>query len=629
MLKAFLLRKPEHVLPNHPHRFSSVFVAQRLILMQNSPFVAISDRLMTWTKWLSTAILTFALCLMLGGCAAGYSDSYTSGFGTPTHLKQYKDADNLWTVLGDSFDLPDESSSNAAVAWQIKWFMKNPKYVQKMAESAAPYLYYIFQQVKKRHLPAELALLPMVESAYDPYATNYGSGAAGLWQMMPGTASGFGLRLDWWYDGRRDVVASTNAALNYFVYLGKFFNGDWLLAIAAYDSGEGTVEDAIKRNARAGKPTEFWYLSLPYETETYVPKLLALATIISHPDEYPIQLPVVKNAPYLAKVNIGTQIDLSRAASMAGLSLDQLSELNPGYNRWATDPSGPHVLFLPITHVDRFKRELAKLPVKDRVSWNRALVRHGDTLDSFAKRYHTSVTLIRQVNHLHNNSIYPGQALFIPTGSDRLSKLVLHNEHLFNESHTRVRVMNITRHTVKKGETLWTIAKHYHVSVRQIKFWNSLRSDYVAPGTSLIIWPPHNKKHPTYWAPTYHHYRVKSGDTVWDIAVKYHINPDVLVKLNHIQHNFIKPGMDIKVPMQHEYIAFSAHIDAHHSDSKPHKKVTSSTRKLTIYHVQSGDYLDKIAKKFGMNSKTLMLLNGLTRKSVLHKGQALRVYAAH
>lgn len=588
---------------------------------------------MKWVKGLIIATTVLLSCLTLSSCA-NYNDQYTSGFGSEKNITQYKKAGNIWTAIAANFELPDENDYNPAVAWQINWFMQHPKYVQKMAESAKPFLYYIFQQVKKRHLPGELALLPMVESAYDPFATNYGSGAAGLWQMMPGTASGFGLRLDWWYDGRRDVIASTNAALNYFVYLGKFFNGDWLLAVAAYDSGEGTVDDAIKRNASAGKSTEFWYLSLPYETETYVPKLLALATIIANPREYPVGLPDIKNAPYLAAVNVGSQIDLSKAAQMAGLSLEELSRLNPGFNRWATDPNGPHQLFLPITNANRFKRELAKIPASKRVNWERVVVEKGDTLDSFAKKYHADVFIIKSVNHLKSNHIYPGQSLFIPTGKNQLNSIVIRNEHIYAKQYSgsqSFRVMTITRHTVQKGESLWAIAIRYHVSIRDIKFWNHLKTNYAAPGTSLIIWPPHTKKHPTYWAPTYHHYTVKAGDTLWDIAVQYHINPDVIVKTNHIRHNFIKPGMVLNIPVAHEYVAFSSHekttnkITATHKTVQDKPAIQHHKRKLTIYHVQKGDSIDKIAKKFDMTSDTLLKLNHLTRKSLLHTGQTLRV----
>lgn len=190
--------------------------------------------------------------------------------------EKYHNSD-LWSVLQHQFTL-NHYENNPAVKAQIEWFLKRKKYIYKLAENAQPYLYYILTQVDKRKLPAEMVLLPMIESAYDPFAFS-SAGASGLWQMMPGTASGFGLKQNWWYDGRRDIVASTNAALDYLSYLQSFFNGNWLLAIAAYDSGEGTVLSATRKNIAKGEPTDFWSLNLPRETQAYIPKLLALAEI--------------------------------------------------------------------------------------------------------------------------------------------------------------------------------------------------------------------------------------------------------------------------------------------------------------------------------------------------------------
>lgn len=615
-------------------------------------------------KRLTIIALVVACTLTLAGCAGNYS--YTSGFGTAAKIKQYDQAGNLWTALSDDFNLPDETDSNPAVAWQIKWFMQNPGYLKHMADSAAPFLYYIFQQVKKRHLPAELALLPMVESAYDPFATNYGSGAAGLWQMIPSTASGFGLRLDWWYDGRRDVIASTNAALNYFVFLGKYFNNNWLLAIAAYDSGEGTVENAIHRNAKIGRSTSFWALKLPYETETYVPKLLALATIIKHPDEYHVKLPVIKNSPYLARINIGSQIDLAHAAKMAGISLGQLAMLNPGFNRWATDPNGPHTLVLPISHAARFKRALKVLPISKRVSWHRIIVEPGYALNKIAKTYNTSTSLIRQINHLQNNTLHVGQVLLIPSSNDTLTHIVQEKEHHFIQYNKHVRLLKITRHTVLKGETLWTIAEQYHVSPREIRFWNSLRSNDVQPGTSLIIWPPRTKANPTYWQPTYRQYIVKPGNSLWQIANKFHMPIKTITRINGIKHNDIRPGQILKIPLSHEYVAPPKSL--RHSNRKQHKKIThtkhkkklsrkkhsidhakketkkhhttikkldthkkaqhkkaAKRHKITTYHVKKGDNTYKVAAKFHMQHQELLKLNHLNRKSSLRIEQVVHV----
>ncbi len=239
-----------------------------------------------------------------------------------------------------------------------KWFAKHPDYMNRVLTRAQRYLPYIVAELERRGLPLELALLPIVESAYDPFAYSHGR-AAGLWQMIPGTAKRFGIKQNWWYDGRRDVVDSTRAALDYLEYLYKFNNGDWLNAIASYNSGEGNVRRAVRRNTSANKPIDFWNLKLPRETSMYVPKLLALVEIIADPAKHNLTLPVVVDEPQFMIADIGGQLDLALAAELAGVDVDTVYQYNPGYNRWSTDPSGPHSLVMPVDVADAFVAALA------------------------------------------------------------------------------------------------------------------------------------------------------------------------------------------------------------------------------------------------------------------------------
>src|SRR5579872_1697739 len=204
-------------------------------------------------------------------------------------VNRYYNADNVWDALRLEFNLP-HYENNPEVQVQIEWFLTHNHFLMESTSRAGPYIYYILQQVRKRHLPAELVLLPVIESSYNPFSNSY-MGAAGIWQIMPETASGFGIKRNWWYDGRRDIIASTKAALNYLAYLQNFFEGNWLLAIAAYNTGEGSVLSAIRRNVSTGMNTDFWSLPLSQQTRDYVPRLLALAEIISHPDRYGIRFP--------------------------------------------------------------------------------------------------------------------------------------------------------------------------------------------------------------------------------------------------------------------------------------------------------------------------------------------------
>ena len=237
---------------------------------------------------------------------------------------------SIWPRVRSGFQLPSDIQ-HETLETELKWFAKHPEYIQRVLQRADPFLYYIME---------ELVLLPIVESAYQPFAYSHGR-AAGLWQFIPSTGRVYGLKQNWWYDGRRDIFASTQAALNYLENMHKMFKGDWMLALAAYNSGSGTVQRAIKRNKKLKRPTDFWHLKLPKETSAYVPKLLALKEIIENPEKYDISLRCIQNAPGFKQVKTKAQLDLALAAELADIDLETLYNYNPAFNRWATDPDGP------------------------------------------------------------------------------------------------------------------------------------------------------------------------------------------------------------------------------------------------------------------------------------------------
>ena len=244
----------------------------------------------------------------------------------------------LWQLTRQHMQL-DLDNEEPRLQYQFNWYKKHPEYMQRVATRAGRYYYYILNEVLKRDMPAEIALLPIVESAYDPFAYSHGR-AAGPWQFIPGTAKHFGLKNSWWYDGRRDIVASTGAALDYLQQLHRRFD-NWELALAAYNCGGGTVSKAIRRNQKKGLATDFWSLQLPKETRAYVPKLLAVSRLIRDAEQHDLELPPLPNLPVFAEVKLGSQIDLAQAAKLSSISTQELYQLNPGFNRWATDPDGP------------------------------------------------------------------------------------------------------------------------------------------------------------------------------------------------------------------------------------------------------------------------------------------------
>ncbi len=329
---------------------------------------------------------------------------------------------DVWERASANFQLavPDDPR----VAAQRKWYLKHPEYMARVVKRAKPFLYYIVEEIEKREMPMELVLLPIVESAFDPFAYSHGR-AAGMWQFIPGTGKRFGMEQTWWYDGRRDIIASTQGALDYLTYLNNMFDGNWLHALAAYNSGEGRVLRAIRSNKRAGKPTDFWNLSLPRETRAYVPKLLALADILKNKDDYAFEWPEVENVAVIEVVDIGSQVDLAFAAELAGMSLKELHGLNPGFNRWATSPEGPHRLVLPLEKAAAFSQALAKIDQKERLNWVRHTVKSGDSLIKIAKQYHTTVKVIKQVNELDSSMIRVGQAIMVPVALQELDSYSL------------------------------------------------------------------------------------------------------------------------------------------------------------------------------------------------------------
>ncbi|MDA8622371.1 transglycosylase SLT domain-containing protein, partial [Psychrosphaera sp.] len=253
--------------------------------------------------------------------------------------------DDVWDRI--SYQLSIEIPQNRQVVTERNWYAKHPSYITRVAKRAEPFLHFIVEEIEKREMPIELALLPIVESAFDPFAYSHGR-ASGLWQFIPGTGNRFKLKQTWWYDGRRDVAASTRAALDYLSFLHKTLDGDWLNAIAAYNSGEGRVLRAIKRNRKRHLPTDFWSLDLPRETSAYVPKLLALSDLLKRSDEFKVSWYPIANEPAISVIDAKKQIDIAKAAELAGMELNDLHKMNPGYNQWATDPNGPHKFIVPI-----------------------------------------------------------------------------------------------------------------------------------------------------------------------------------------------------------------------------------------------------------------------------------------
>lgn len=449
-----------------------------------------------------------------------------------THSTIANATPDVWEVLRSEFTLNHETS-RAEVQEQIRWLIAHPSYIQKVCHQSEPYIYHILGEIRRRKLPGELALLPMLESAYDPFAYS-GAGAAGLWQLMPRTGSDLGLKQDWWFDGRRSIRPSTDAALNYLLYLNKFFNGSWILAIAAYDSGEGTIARAIKATQPQASTVNFWELPVPRETQIYVPRLLALAEVFKNPHRYKITLPEIPYLPYFEEVNIGSQIDLNHAAKMAGITYKELIKLNPGFNRWTTAPYKPFKLLIPTEKVHQFNLNLANFPENKRVSWETHKVKAGENLDNIAIRYHTTVNLIKQLNQLATHRIKPNQSLLIPSTKNTpvIPKKELAATMPLEHQIAAARNHRII-HIVQDHDTYQKLVSTYGVRAYDIQTWNKLASNQpLQKGQQLIIWKRVNQPI---------QYTVKRGDSLSSIAQNHRTKIEQIIALN--------PGLKRNIPL--------------------------------------------------------------------------------
>jgi membrane-bound lytic murein transglycosylase D len=434
------------------------------------------------TRQRSFFFVVLFLSVSLGGCSTTHKQSAEARHNNP-HIKfidptSGQEEVNIWRGLHRGFKL-QHYDEYPAVQTQINWYLAHPDFLIRSTRRGDPFIYYINDQLQQRQLPSELALLPIVESAYNPYAYSR-SGAAGLWQFLPGTAAMYSVKRNWWYDGRRDIFASTNAALDYLNYLNQYFNGDWLLTIAAYNAGEGRVQAAVNQNAAQNLPTDFWSLSLSDETRTYVPKLLALAYILSHQKQYPIEWPNTAEKSYLTSVKVNTQINLVATAEFANISMTEFYQLNPGFNRSASDPNSYSDIVVPLSKVEAFKAAMADQLAKNSIHYETYSVKPREGLHKIAAHFHCTLKELREINQLVSDQLYPNQALLVPVGEVLIAPKATVPNYLMTVRNAISYSENVVKiHQVLAGETLTAIAKKYHIHYEQLMQWNHLTFDSV------------------------------------------------------------------------------------------------------------------------------------------------------
>ncbi|WP_337880411.1 LysM peptidoglycan-binding domain-containing protein [Rheinheimera sp.] len=458
-----------------------------------------------------------------------WQDAELSPLAPDTKLQSY---DNLWQRAIAQFSLT-VPTDNREVEQQIRFYLRNQKLLKIATDNAAPFLYHLITELERRNMPLELALLPIVESTYNPKAGSV-SGVLGIWQFSAGTGRNFGLKQNAWYDGRRDVIESSRAAFDYLKYLYSNVDQDWLSAVAAFNAGEGRVFKAVERNRYSGRPTDFWSLHLPKQSTSYIPKLLALAQLLKHADKYAISVPVIANKPQSRILKINRGLDLPLTAEVLGISLDELKRLNPGFKANII-PSASYQLVVPLTSPLDTKQQLAALPkvkvapVANTPSAGKYKVRSGDSLSKIALQFKTSVNALQKANQLAGTQLKVGQVLNIP------------GLNATEAPAPQPRNKSGSHYKVKSGDNLWLIAKKLNVSAADLKRWNQLTDkSTLKPGQLLqlksVAASTGNKMT----------YQVKAGDSLASIAQRFKVKVADILQWNGLNaDNYLQPGQEL------------------------------------------------------------------------------------
>lgn len=524
---------------------------------------------------------------------AGLADSTVPVVEIPVHkplpepIDLTCDTDDLFQRIRNGFAMPD--INNDLVLYHQQWYLNRPDYLRRMVERSSLYLFHIVNELEKRGMPMELALLPMVESAYNPMAYSRAK-ASGLWQFIPSTGKRYNLDQDWWQDERRDIVASTAAALDYLQSIYDM-HGDWHLALASYNWGEGAVGRAISKNVAQGLPTDYQSLNMPGETKNYVPKLQALKNIFSNRAMVAeLGLPTIPNQPYFSTVTKTANIDVTVAAKLAEMPVHEFVALNPSHNRPVIKSETP--LVIPADKVETFisNVEAHESSNKPLSMWQTYVMRIGDRLDKIAAKFGISLAKLKEVNGIFGKAkAKPGLPLLVPDKSGANANTIAAAESATIVSpaavaeapatprtETASETAKAASHTVRRGETLPVIAKRYGLSVAELKRLNHLRSDKIAAGRRLTVNQPDTKiakadapasksgkaakagkndqrdkagaqAKTDKKTPKVVRYTVRRGDTLASIARQFKVDKDDLARWNRVSPNALKPGKTLTI----------------------------------------------------------------------------------
>jgi len=493
--------------------------------------------------------LLLIIVLVLSGCQSLVGDNNLAIFEADNvDALNYSDDNDLWRVIADRQEIIVEN--NPRIQSHIDWISQRPDYLASISKRAEPFLYLVVSELEKEEVPIEIALLPIVESDYYPFSYSHGT-ATGIWQFIPSTGRMYGLDEDWWHEDRRDVLASTKAAVRYLKDLNRMFDGDWLLSIAAYNAGPGRVQRAIDKNRNQGKRTDYWSLDLPKETEKYVPKLLALGKVLKNPERFNQKLIKIENKPYLEPINLESQFDLALIAQWTNLSIDEIYSFNPGLKRWATPEALPYTILLPVDVVGDFKEILTNQKNRPKVSWTRYKVKEGDSLSIIAQNFNTTINQIQSVNNINGSLIRANSYLIVPLARESEAYYSLSDVQREKSRLNATKNSDKLIYKVVSGDSLWKISRNFDVTVNDLVRWNKIVP--TAPltiGKELVILIDAKEK--TELAKITNTgidinrkivYTVRSGDNLSLIAQKYKVKVSQIRDWNDLNEtDILQPG---------------------------------------------------------------------------------------
>jgi len=441
------------------------------------------------------------------------------------HIPKYE---NVWDRIKDTSSLDADNLDEKTLEY-VNQYLSNPAQLDILLEKGRYFIYFVLEELERYKLPPELALLPYIESNYDPFSIS-ASGAMGIWQFMPATARIYGLKDTWWYEQRHDPLVSSKAAIRYLAYLHNRFNKKITYTLAAYNGGPTLLEKRIKLNKKAGKLTDFKNLKLPTQTQEYLPKFKAILAIVLNSEQYEINLPDFPNKPVLGSIELNGQVEILAFSEFAGLKPEFVYKLNAGYTKWASPPGDKTIFNIPIELEEVLNLKKESFIQTNQINWVTHRVSKGDSLWKIAEEFDTEVNVLKKVNYLSSNVLSLNQELLIPLSNDQNQTFIPYQAHIISE-----------------GDTLWNLGIQYNISPAEIAKTNGLKmSSPLRIGSELNIGNKNiyrtiNSKKRTIL------YSVKQGDSLYRIADIFNIEISEIKKINELSTNEIKPGQVLKI----------------------------------------------------------------------------------